>query len=253
MQTDYGDTSMERPVESVGSNVLLATSVGMSWVGDLNFAALMTVGVPVATAAVGLYVKQIRDRGIARADVEKAQAEAKVKIAEAEVKEAEADKAKNDVEFERQKQQLEIEKQRQAMVAGSFAGQMESLQRSLDDALKQLSTANSALTLREQENQALHSMLDQMKREIKKEVSDEQKVLRHNVVDRFSGEFSKLQLDSIEKDAEIAKLRKELEKTKGVVNRNADATEKVAEGANPNEIQVAHIDDTSGDMPTLPG
>jgi len=249
---------MNRPVESVGSTAIIATTTVAAWLVDVNWGAVLTAGAFAGATVIGLLVRYRRETGLAAAEVVKANAEAAKSAAEAEKAKAEADKVvaeadrmKLDLEFERKRKEVEHERERQAMMAGTLTGEMKSLQRSLDDALKQLSTANSALTLREQENQALHSMLDQLKKEIKTEVAEEQKVLRHNVVDRVSGQISKVQADAMEKDQVIARLQRELEKTKRVINNNADVTEKIAADSGSQEIKVAHIEDTSMDMKQL--
>lgn len=147
-----------------------------------------------------------------------------------------------EIQKKEHEQNLQAEKDRQALLAGSLTGKLEV-------ATIKIENLTDLLSLKDRENTSLKAMLEQFEERITKNEGKK----RHDVVDRFTGEFSKLQLDAIEKDAEIAKLRRELEKTKGVVNNNADATKQVAEGANSDEINVAHIDDTSGDLPTLTG
>ena len=157
------------------------------------------------------------------------------------------------LEIQKKKHELDIqyEKDRQVVMAASLSGKLESATSKIEDLTDQIKASETLLRLKDRENASLQSMLGQLEERITQ--SEGKK--RHDAVDRITGELSRVEADAIEKDmakdAEIAKLRKELEKTKRAVNNNADVTEKIAADSGSQEIKVAHVEDTSSDMQTL--
>jgi len=102
-------------------------------------------------------------------------------------------------------------------------------------------------------------LADSLKRELD-EVRKEQAVQiekRHTLRSDVNATTSRIEATVAEqnmaKDAEIRKLKNRVEKVAIGVNANADAVHVVAEAAGLEPIEVGHIDDTSGDLPTLEG
>ena len=164
-------------------------------------------------------------------------------------KQLEIEKARQANELDAERKRLDIEKERQQFMAESLAGKLEKATTKIEDLTDQLKANEVLIGLKDKENASYKAMLEQL--EVRITANEGKK--RHDAVDRISGELSVLHISAMEKDAEIAKLRKELDKTKGVVNQNADITAEIAKDAGSQEIKVAHVEDTSSDLPTLKG